>query len=318
MIGTDIDKAAEYLKNGELVAIPTETVYGLAANAFDTQAVTKIFKAKNRPFFDPLIVHTHSIDTVHQWVENIPPQAIELANIFWPGPLTLVLRKKDTISDLVTAGNPTVAVRVPNHPLTLQLLSQLDFPLAAPSANPFGYVSPTTAQHVSDQLGDKIPYILEGGPSKVGIESTIISFAGPVPEILRLGGTSIEKIKQVIGDMEVNINQHSNPQAPGQTDSHYAPHARFVLGRVEDANVPVDNLVYTGAITFSRHIQLLAQENQMRLSENEDLDEAASNIFAAMRLLDKKGMKVIYAELMPDTGLGRAINDRLRRAAHIK
>jgi L-threonylcarbamoyladenylate synthase len=315
VIGTDIDKAAALLQNGEVVAIPTETVYGLAANAFDAYAVTQIFKVKNRPFFDPLIVHTDSINKIQDWVVDVPTQAKELAEVFWPGPLTLVLKKKDSIPDIVTAGNSTVGVRIPHHPTTLALLSKLNFPLAAPSANPFGYVSPTTAQHVEDQLGNAIPYIIDGGACKVGIESTIVSFADEVPQILRLGGISVEKIRQIAGEIGLRIHQHSNPQAPGQTDSHYAPHARFIIGKYEAANATTEEILHTGAITFSSVNQLLPIENQIQLSKSGDLDEAASNIFAAMRLLDKKGMHTIWAEPLPNVGLGRAINDRINRAA---
>lgn len=316
MIGTDIQKAAALLQASDVVAIPTETVYGLAANAFDTQAVAQIFKTKNRPFFDPLILHTDSIDKINDWVTEIPGAAKQLAQQFWPGALTLVLNKKDIIPDLVTAGNPTVGVRIPNHPLTLQLLKLLPFPLAAPSANPFGYVSPTTAIHVADQLGYKIPYILDGGPCTVGIESTIISFATATPKVLRLGGIAIEKIVDCIGEIEVDIHQHSNPQAPGQTDSHYAPLTRFYYGEVEKEKINPENILKIGAITLSKKIEWLPAENQVQLSPSENLDEAASNIFAAMRILDKKGFVEIWAEPLPDEGLGKAINDRLQRAAY--
>lgn len=316
MIGNDIEKAAHLLRNGELVAIPTETVYGLAANAFNKEAVTNIFKVKNRPFFDPLIVHTATINNIYNWVKEVPSAALKLAEAFWPGPLTLVLNKKDSIADIVTAGNPTVAVRIPNHPVTLDLLKSLDFPLAAPSANPFGYVSPTTAQHVQDQLGDKVPYILEGGSSKVGLESTIVSFNGDRPTVLRLGGISVEKIKEVIGDVDISINQNSNPQAPGQIDSHYAPNTRFVFGEIpkeKPTNIEVNTV---GAITLSNNVGWILPENQIQLSKNGDLDEAASNIFAAMRILDKRGLAKILAEPMPNKGLGMAINDRFNRATY--
>lgn len=316
MIGKDINKAVQLLQNGELVALPTETVYGLAANAFNPIAVTNIFRAKDRPFFDPLIVHTHSIDTIDNWVEEVPAKAKLLAQNFWPGPLTLVLNKKDIIPDIVTAGNPTVAIRIPNHKTTLELLANLDFPIAAPSANPFGYVSPTTAKHVEDQLGDKVPYILDGGNSKVGIESTIISFDTEVPTILRLGGVSIEKIEGIIGEVAIKINQHANPQAPGQIDNHYSPNTRFIVGEIpaqKPSDVSVESI---GVITLSKQIEWALPENQIQLSKNNDLDEAASNIFAAMRILDTKRLTKILTEPMPNKGLGQAINDRLKRAAY--
>lgn len=315
-IGTDINTAADLLRQGKVVAIPTETVYGLAANALNPEAVVKIFKVKDRPFFDPLIVHTHTVKKIEDWVEDFPEPAKRLAEKFWPGPLTLVLPKKEVIPDIVTAGNPTVAVRLPNHPLTLKLLSTLDFPLAAPSANPFGYVSPTTAGHVDDQLGNKIPYILDGGPCTVGIESTIVSFATGEPTVLRLGGISLERLQEVTGPIAVQLHQNSNPLAPGQMDAHYSPKARFVFDQIGEQTIVNENLLHTGAITLSRVIPWIPEENQIILSKSGNLDEAASNIFAAMRLLDKKGLQLILAEPLPDKGLGRAVNDRLRRAAH--
>lgn len=318
MISVNIHTAVDLLRNGEVVAIPTETVYGLAANAFNPIAVAQIFTVKERPFFDPLIVHTNSIQKIEQWVQAIPEKALQLAQHFWPGPLTLVLKKRAAIPDIVTAGNDTVAVRIPNHPLTLNLLSHLDFPLAAPSANPFGYISPTTAQHVDDQLGRKIPYILDGGPCSVGLESTIVSFAEKEPVLLRLGGIPVEKIAEAIGDIKLHLSQHSSPQAPGQMDSHYAPHAKLFWGNIEKNKYRVNSPQNTGAITLSKVIEWLPEENQIQLSKNENLFEAAGNIFSAMRILDNKRLEVILAEPMPEEGLGRAINDRLRRAAHNK
>jgi L-threonylcarbamoyladenylate synthase len=203
IIDKNITQAATYLKVGEVVAIPTETVYGLAANAFDANAVAKIFEAKNRPFFDPLIVHTHAIEEVHKLVEEIPPQLLALAKKCWPGPLTLLLPKKAIIPDLVTAGLPAVGIRIPQQAATLQLLQLLEFPLAAPSANPFGYVSPTSAQHVFDQLQGKIPYILDGGECNVGLESTIVGMQNEVVTIFRVGGLSIEAIEEILGTPDI-------------------------------------------------------------------------------------------------------------------
>src|ERR1035437_8374682 len=206
-IGIDIEKAKQILQEGGLVAIPTETVYGLAANALNKDAVFKIIEAKNRPHFDPLIIHTDSIEKVKLHVSDFPQWAQQLANAFWPGPLTLLLPKKNSIPDLVTSGLPQVAVRIPNHPLTLQLLKSLDFPLAAPSANPFGYVSPTNAEHVAAQLQGSVDYILDGGPCDVGIESTIVGFEDGKITIYRLGGLAIEDIEKLVGKVQVKINQ---------------------------------------------------------------------------------------------------------------
>ncbi len=208
-IGTNIQTAAELLRKGEVVAIPTETVYGLAANAYNEAAVLKIFQAKQRPAFDPLIVHVHSLEQVKEVVsfseltrKDMRKEAEALMVKFWPGPLTLVLPKSDRVPDLVTSGLDTVAVRMPAHPMALELLRSLDFPLAAPSANPFGYVSPTTAQHVADQLGDKIPYILDGGPCTVGVESSIIGWESEADQwvLYRPGGTPVAEIEAVMAE----------------------------------------------------------------------------------------------------------------------
>ena len=314
-IGNDIEYAAQLLRKSELVAVPTETVYGLAGNALDENAVLKIFKAKQRPSFDPLIVHTSTIDRIEKFVHDIPEKAQRLARHFWPGPMTILLKKKNLISDLVTSGLDTVAVRIPNHPLALSLLDSLDFPLAAPSANPFGYISPTTALHVEEQLGNKIEYILDGGPCSVGVESTIVSFENQVPTVLRLGGQPIEKIETVIGKVEVNEHSSSTPQAPGMLKSHYAPSKGFSLEEVSNTlrSTPASAI---GALVFGSYLNELPRENQVNLSEEGSLEEAAKNLFGALRKLDQKtDIRVIIGSLLPDQGLGRAINDRLKRAA---
>ena len=194
--GTDLLKAKSLLESEHLVAIPTETVYGLAANGLSEVAVAKIFEAKNRPSFDPLIMHIGSIDQAQAISKEFPENAKNLAEHFWPGPLTMILPKKDIIPDLATSGLQTMGVRMPNHPLTLELLKSLKFPLAAPSANPFGYISPTSAEHVINQMSGRLPYILDGGPCTVGLESTIIDLTSEMPKILRKGGTAVEDIEK--------------------------------------------------------------------------------------------------------------------------
>jgi L-threonylcarbamoyladenylate synthase len=231
-ISLDIEKAAEILRKDTLVAIPTETVYGLGGNALNRDAVVRIFEAKDRPFFDPLIVHVASKEAAIELAKEVPQGAEKLMDAFWPGPLTLVLPKKDVIPDLVTSGLPTVGLRVPNQSLTLELLRTVDFPLAAPSANPFGYVSPTSAQHVNDQLGEKIPFILDGGETTVGVESTIVGFENNQPVIYRLGGLSVEEIEAVVGRLEVRVNASSDPKSPGMLKSHYAPKVPLILGDI--------------------------------------------------------------------------------------
>ncbi|GEO02997.1 threonylcarbamoyl-AMP synthase [Adhaeribacter aerolatus] len=314
-LGTDILKAATLLKQQELVAIPTETVYGLAANAFNEGAVLKIFAAKNRPSFDPLIVHTHSIQNFTQVATNIPDMAYRLAEAFLPGPLTLILPRAPQVPLLVTSGHDSVGVRIPNHPLTLRLLKELPFPLAAPSANPFGYVSPTTAQHVNQQLGDRIPYILDGGACQVGIESTIISFAAGEPEILRLGGLALEEIEKVLGKSIQRVKtSSSNPQAPGMLSSHYAPRKKVLVGNIKQL-LPAFDPEKIGILSFSETYARVPQAHQVQLSATGNVFEAARNLFSGLRYLDAQPVEVILAEFVPEEGLGRAVNDRLRRAA---
>jgi len=297
------------------VAIPTETVYGLAANAFDANAVTKIYKAKNRPQFNPLIIHTNAIENLEKWGLKLPEKMKRLAAKFSPGPLTYVIPKSDSIPDILTAGTDAVAVRIPDHPVTLELLSQLDFPLAAPSANPSGYVSPTSAWHVNEQLEDKVAYILNGGNSSIGVESTIISFLNETPEILRYGGLAVEEIEKVIGKVLLPADGFvDNPVAPGQLARHYATTHKLIIGD------PRKYLTYfapekTGVIAFSSIYTEIPARNQFVLSQDRNLDEAAQNLFSVMREIDKLDLEVIIAEKFPDEGLGRAINDRLKRAS---
>ena len=315
-VGTDISKASTYLKQGQLVAIPTETVYGLAGNALDLKAVSSIFETKNRPSFDPLILHVASLEQVNSFVTAFPEKLKRLAEAFWPGPLTVLLPRKASVPDLVTSGLDRVAVRVPNHPLTLALLAQLDFPLAAPSANPFGYISPTQAGHVAAQLGTQIPYILDGGACAVGLESTIVGMEEEQVVIYRLGGLDISEIESIVGPVIVQAHSSSNPSAPGQLASHYAPRKPFVLG---DLTELVPQLVQqgkkVGVLSFSTHFPSLSADRQVILSARQDLKEAAQRLFMAMRLLDESDAELIVAEFVPEIGLGRAINDRLKRAA---
>lgn len=311
-IGKNILNAKTLLEQGRLVAIPTETVYGLAANALDSKAVTKIFSAKKRPHFDPLIVHVSGADEVERYAQNIPQQAKSLIQKFWPGPLTLLLDKKEIVPDLVTSGLDRVGLRCPNHPLTLQLLKSLSFPLAAPSANPFGYISPTQPQHVQDQLGHEVGYILDGGASKVGVESTIVGFENGKPVVYRVGGLSIEEVEAIVGKAEVKLSS-SNPQAPGQLVSHYAPHKPLLLG---DISVLIRQYPQKkiGILSFSETFIAANMVKQVILSSNKNLEEAAQNLFSAMRQLDQSEAEIILAEEVPNVGLGRAINDRLSRA----
>ena len=307
-IGTSLDEAKSFLEGRETVGIPTETVYGLAANALNADAVLKIFTAKNRPHFDPLIVHTHSPEEIAKYVTHIPAVAEKLIDAFMPGPLTVLLNKQSIIPDLVTSGLESVAIRIPNHALTLELLRSLSFPLAAPSANPFGYISPTTAQHVYDQLHGKIPYILDGGATAVGVESTIVGFEDGEVIVYRLGGLAVEDIERVAGRVRMNVVESSNPQTPGMLKSHYAPRKRLLIDEWVSADA--------GVIAFDKYVDGIDTKNQILLSPDGNLNEAAKNLFAAMRQLDASDVEVIVAVKFPDEGLGRAINDRLKRASY--
>lgn len=310
-IGKDLDLAADLLNKNEVIGIPTETVYGLAGNALNNEAITKIFSVKDRPFFDPLIVHTFAISQFEKYIASFPKKAKILAENFMPGPLTLLLPKKQSIPDLITAGLPNVAIRIPNHQLTLDLLQKLSFPLAAPSANPFGYVSPTSAQHVENQLGDKIKYILDGGPCGVGIESTIVGFENDKPIIYRKGGLAIESIEELVGKVIINEHSESNPAAPGMLKSHYSPKIQVEIWH---ENVEIKNKK-AGAIAFSNFIPNISEKKQLILSKSGDYEEAARNIFAHLRAAETLDIELLYVELLPEIGLGRAINDRLKRAA---
>jgi L-threonylcarbamoyladenylate synthase len=309
-IATDLLEAQSLLKSGKLVAIPTETVYGLAANALNADAVIHIFETKNRPHFDPLIVHVGSIEQVLEVTTHIPDVARKLMEALWPGPLTIVLQKHERVPHIVTSGLDTVGVRMPDHMLTLELLRSLEFPLAAPSANPFGYISPTSALHVEEQLGDRIPYILDGGECTIGVESTIIDCSAETPTILRLGGTAVEIIEEIIGPVRVNAISTSSPQAPGMLHSHYAPRKQMLVGNIHELLHEHGSDVSILSFKDSFH-----NFRNIRLSETGDLHEAARNLFAAMRKLDADQHSIIIAEFVPDYGLGRAINDRLKRAA---
>ena len=346
-INTPIQTAKHFLENGKVVGIPTETVYGLAGNALNEDAILEIFKVKNRPFFDPLIVHTNSVERVQDYVSEFPIKAQQLAKAFWPGPLTLLLPKKSIIPDLITSGLERVAIRIPNHPLTLSLLESLDFPLAAPSANPFGYISPTSAAHVEAQLGDKISYILDGGECQVGIESTIIGFENDEIIVYRLGGVSVDEIERIVGKVIVMNHSSSNPTAPGMVKSHYAPRKRLAIVNsgtppgqqsivdsqqskisspqsnvqrpTSNVHNPTSNVhspqSRIGFLAFQNLSNQFVIENQLVLSPSGSFEEAAKNLFAYLRLLDSMEIDVIFAELLPEIGLGRAINDRLKRAA---
>lgn len=313
--GIDIKKAASFLKDGNVVGMPTETVYGLAGNALNVDAVARIFEVKKRPSFDPLIVHFKDDKKLHEYCQVENPFFRKLYQAFSPGPITYILPKKEVIPDLVTAGHNSVGVRFPAKQLTQDLLASIDFPLAAPSANPFGFVSPVSAAHVNEQLGHLIPYILDGGTSEVGLESTIIDLTQKQPAILRLGGLSLEQIEEVLGfSIEKVKTSSSNPKAPGMLSSHYSPGIPVLYGHLEE-HYKTSKGLRLGSISFKKTLTGIPLENQRILSPEGDLKEAASQLFKALRSFSKNEVDVILAETFPEEGLGRAINDRLRRAA---
>jgi L-threonylcarbamoyladenylate synthase len=309
-----IQHAAEIIKRGGIVAFPTETVYGLGADAFNPLAVARIFEVKRRPSFDPLIVHVANPADVKKLVKEIPSNAKKLIERFWPGPLTVVLLKEEDIPDIVTAGLPTLAIRMPSHPMALSLIKESNSPIAAPSANLFGYLSPTTAEHVREQLGDQVDLILDGGACPIGVESTIISFLEERPRLLRPGGVSLEEIESIIGKVEVHAIGEERPHAPGMLPRHYAPRTPIVLDW-DKKNLDIYKNKKVGLLAFREHRNNLKFSKVEVLSKKGDIREAAANLFAAIRRLDTLDLDLILAEPIPEVGLGRAIMDRLRRAS---
>lgn len=330
---SEITRAAEILRRGGLVAFPTETVYGLGADALNERAVARVFEVKARPRFDPLIVHVAAIEALAPLAAKFPPAAQQLAERFWPGPLTLVLPKTALVPDLVTASCPTVALRIPDHPVALELLRAAGRPVAAPSANPFGRVSPTTAEHVREQLGDKIDMLLDGGPCRVGVESTVVQLTEGRAILLRPGGTTLEEIESAIGKVQLFRPEPSDAEqagrpSPGALPQHYAPATPLVLwARASDQRAAVDVIdavrsaspetpLHFGLLAFRSIESAQAFDRLEVLSPGGDLREAAAGFFAALRRLDAAGLDLIVAETFPESDLGRALNDRLRRAAH--
>lgn len=296
-MSADVDRALQVLRDGGLVAIPTETVYGLAADASNEHAVRRIFAAKGRPVDHPLIVHIADASLLPQWASEVPPAASVLADTCWPGPLTLLVPKAHHVLPVVTGGRATVGVRVPAHPLTTELLERFGGGLAAPSANRFGMVSPTTAQHVRDDLGDLVDFVLDGGPCPIGVESTIVDCSVTPPQILRPGGIPSEQVHALLGG---DLAEASGPsRASGMLASHYAPSARVVLA--ESRNEAMQLAADLG------HVELI--------DRTADLVDYAQHLYADLRDADARGTGIIVAVLPTAEGLGHAIRDRLMKAA---
>ena len=306
-----IDYAASVIKKGGLVAFPTETVYGLGANALNEYAVAKIFEVKKRPRFDPLIVHIAELEWLNKLVKKINKNAQKLIEKFWPGPLTIVFEKSDIVPDIVTAGLQTGAIRMPSHPVALELIKKSETPISAPSANLFGYISPTTAEHVEKQLGENVDVILDGGKCPVGVESTVISLAGEIPLLLRPGGLPVEEIEKIIGEVKKEIKPEKI-ESPGLLKKHYSPRKPLKIFNSIDE---IENPETAGVIFFTKpKVEIKAKAIEI-LSEKGDLVEAASNLFSALHRLDEKEIKIIYAQRVPEKGLGRAIMNRLKKAS---
>jgi L-threonylcarbamoyladenylate synthase len=313
IIGSDAAEAAHWLQQDELVAIPTETVYGLAANAFSPAAIRKVFAVKKRPASNPLIVHTHSVEQIEAWVQHFPETAKKLLQHFSPGPLTVLLPQLPILPSEVNGGRSTVAFRIPAHPLTLSLLQQLSFPLVAPSANLFGTISPTAPAHVLKNFKGVIPYILDGGPCTVGIESTVVGFdEDGRPVIYRQGAITADQIEAVAGSVMLKENAADKP-APGMLPYHYSPQTPLLIARTLPALIHVARIGY---IRFKNYDPALPAEHQILLSPDGSLEEAARNLYKALHYFDEQSLDLIIAEPLPDEGLGGALNERLQKAAY--
>jgi L-threonylcarbamoyladenylate synthase len=313
-IGTDLGLAARYLRQGLPVGMPTETVYGMAANALDAEAVARVFKAKQRPDFDPLIVHIGPNSPLREWVSEIPSEAAALMAAFWPGPLTLLLPKTERIPDLVTSGLDRVGLRMPRHPMALALLEQLDFPLAAPSANLFGYISPTKATHVRDAFGPELPYVLDGGDCEIGLESTVLGFESGRAFVYRWGGVELQALSAVLGYVpEVKVKAEEHPAAPGMLARHYAPRTPLTLLKQDE---PWPLATEPAGIILPFQETLPPAYSVWVLSESGDPFEVARRWYSVLREADSKGLTRIYVRMIgPDIPFSHALNDKFLRAA---
>ena len=321
-----LERAVAILRAGGLVALPTETVYGLGADASNPEAVARVFAAKGRPPGHPLIVHLPSVDDLEAWADDVGPAARLLADAFWPGPLTLILRRTDRVPDAVTGGRETVGLRVPDHPVARALLRAFGGAIAAPSANRYGRVSPTTAQHVAADLGADVELILDGGPCVVGVESTIVDLTGDEPELLRAGGVSVERLAEVLGSAPrvwagtrtpTVVGDPESPRAPGMVASHYAPEARVELVAVDSVVARAAALVAAGRVVgvLAPHVIEGLGDDVIELEPAGEAEEYARLLYGRLRQADRLGLEVLLAVAPPEVGVGVAVADRLRRAA---
>jgi len=312
---TDINEAAQVLAAEEVIGFPTETVYGLAGNIYSTKAIEKIFSIKQRPKFNPLIVHIGNKEAINDIAIDIPDIAYTLMDKCWPGPLTLLLKKKDSIPNIITAGSDMVAVRMPQHTMALALLNAIDFPLAAPSANPFMRISPTTAEQVAAYFPNELKLVLDGGNCTKGIESTIVGFPVAVPTLYRYGAIAVEDIEAITGKLLLKNKDDKQPATPGMLLKHYSPVKPIIL--VEDIGQAITQYhqVNIAVLSFSKSFSANNIVYQETLSTHENIAEAAYHFYSALQRMDQSNAQLIIAERMPDIGLGKTINDRLERAA---
>jgi L-threonylcarbamoyladenylate synthase len=315
MITDNTQLAKSILEMEGVIGFPTETVYGLAGNAFSEKAIFSIFDLKKRPLNNPLIVHIGSIHQLEGIVREIPLKAIKLINHFWPGPLTLLLKKSAKISDLVTAGQDTVAVRMPNHPLAIDLLNSIDFPLVAPSANPYQSISPTAPEHVESYFGNDIPLILDGGPCNKGLESTIVGFEGDQVIVYRLGALTLEDLESCIGTVQEKTNNHEQVKSPGMAKKHYSPKTPLLCSSFIHVDVQKYVSQKIAVVCFDDLYDLESNDRLKSFSFHGDLQNASTNLYGLLHDLDSQKFDLILVEKFPDLGLGKTLNDRLERAS---
>jgi L-threonylcarbamoyladenylate synthase len=318
MISNSILEAKKIVESEQIIGLPTETVYGLAGNAFSEKAIRSIFQLKKRPLNNPLIVHIGNIDQLAAITSDFPLKARMLADKFWPGPLTLLLKKSKRISDLVTAGQDTVAVRIPNHPKALELLNQLDFPLVAPSANPYQSISPTSAQHVDRYFGNELKLILDGGPSASGLESTIIGFDGDQVIIYRLGALTTEEIEACIGKVEIQHKNKKDIKSPGMAKKHYSPKTPVIVTDSVQDIVRQYETKKIAVVCFDQFPKMNNLEHSFLYSFQGHMKKAAARLYALLHELDMQNLDIIILEEFPNSGLGKTINDRIKRASAAK
>ena len=313
-VGKSINESVKNLIKGKIVCIPTETVYGLGVNALDQKAVDKVFKLKKRPYFDPLICHTNSIEKVKMFVKNFPRKAEILAKKFWPGPLTILLEKKKIVPDITTSKLKTVGFRIPDNKLTLSILEKIDFPIAAPSANPFGYISPTLPKHILDMFKNDISYVLDDGGCDIGIESTIVGFENKKTLVYRVGGITIEKLENVIGEVEIFKKNIKLPISSGMLKNHYSPKKDLIVGEIQSLIKKYINKKI-GILSFNKFYKGIDLKNQIILSKNLNLEQASRNLYKSLHLLDNMNIDIILTSLLPNHGIGKSINDRIIKAS---